>query len=262
MIRLVTSNQKGGVGKTTTTTVLARHLADRGLRVLVIDTDPQGSVASILGLKPQNHLHQFIVHNIRFPDCVVSAHPNIDVLCSNRETVETESLLMGRMGREMTFKISFIPLDEAYDAVLVDVAPSINLLQSCALVYTERLLIPVTMDPLSLQGAAASLETAKMLNGLFRSNIQPVGLLPVMVDRRLGLTDLVLKALDTMSETYGIPLLPPIRVDSTVTKATRAKKFLVDYDPKCKAVEDYTTAFDQLYEQLRPSAHVGQTARA
>jgi chromosome partitioning protein len=256
MIRLVISNQKGGVAKTTTTHTLARYFADKGSKVLIVDTDSQGSIGVALGLKPQNYLHQFVVNSFRFSDCVVSAGANIDVMCSNRETVETESLLMGRTGRELTFRMLFTPLDEErYDVVLVDVAPSISLLQTCAIVYTQQILIPVAMDPLSLQGAVAAIETSKTLNGLFRTNIRPVGLLPVMVDRRLGITDVVLDTLDGLAKQYGTSLLPSIRVDSSVTKAVRARKFLADFDPKCKACEDYNAAFDQLFAELKDQLH-------
>jgi chromosome partitioning protein len=250
MIRLVVSNQRGGVAKTTTTHSLARYCADRGLRVLIVDTDPQGSIGAVLGLKPPTYLHQFIVQQLRLKDCVVKAHPRIDVLCSNRDSLETEALLMGRTGREMTFVLLFQRIDEEYDVVLVDVAPSISLLQTCAAIYAEQLLIPVAMDPLSLQGAVAALETAKTLNPLFRVNIRPVGLLPVQVDRRLGITDVVFGAMDALAEQFGAPVLPAIRTDSTVTKAARAKQFLMDFDAKCKACEDYTAAFDQLFSTV------------
>jgi chromosome partitioning protein len=251
MIRLVVSNQRGGVAKTTTTHSLARYCADRGLRVLIIDTDPQGSIGAVLGLKPPTYLHQFIVQQLRLSDCVVHASEGVDVLCSNRDSLETESLLMGRTGREMTFRLLFAPIDESYDVVLVDVAPSISLLQTCAAVYAEQLLIPVAMDPLSLQGAVAALETAKTLNQLFRVNIRPVGLLPVQVDRRLGITDVVFAAMERLSSQFGAPLLPAIRTDSAVTKAARSRQFLMDFDPKCKAAEDYTAAFNRLFTVLK-----------
>jgi nitrogenase subunit NifH len=73
-----------------------------------------------------------------------------------------------------------------------------------------------------------------------------VALLPVKVDRRFGLTDYMMRALQELSEKRGIPLLNAIRTDGTVPKAERAKKFLVDYDPECKALEDYTAAANQL----------------
>jgi chromosome partitioning protein len=251
MIRLVVSNQRGGVTKTTTTHTLARCFADQGLKVLMIDTDSQGSLSSVLGVNTQNHLHQFIVENYRWKDCIINVYSGIDILCSNRQTVETEGVLMGRMGREMTFQTIFPQVDHEYDVVLVDVAPSITLLQTCAMIYAQQLLIPVSMDPLSLQGAAAAIETANTLNKLFRLNIRPVAFLPVIVDRRLQMTDVILKSLDTLAAAHNIPVLQAIRTDTTPTKAQRTRQFLVDFDPKCKAIEDYQLAASQLLEHLR-----------
>jgi chromosome partitioning protein len=251
MIRLVVSNQRGGVTKTTTTHTLGRFFADQGLRVLLIDTDSQGSLSSVLGVNTQNHLHQFIVENYRWRDCIVPIYPGIDILCSNRQTVETEGVLMGRMGREMTFQTIFPQVDSEYDVVLIDVAPSITLLQTCAMIYAQQLLIPVSMDPLSLQGAAAAIETANTLNKLFRMAIRPVALLPVIVDRRLQMTDVILKSLDSLAAAHGVPVLHAIRTDTTPTKAQRTRQFLVDFDPKCKAMEDYQIAAAQLLEHLK-----------
>lgn len=142
MIRLVLSNQRGGVAKTTTTHTLARCFASQGLRVLLIDTDPQGSLGAVLGLKPRYYLHQFVVHSYPFQECILEACPGIHILCSNRETALTEQILHGMVGREMVFDNLFSKVDHDYDAVLIDVAPSVSMLQNCALVYARQMLIP------------------------------------------------------------------------------------------------------------------------
>ena len=251
MIRLVISNQRGGVSKTTTATTLARILADRGFKVLIVDTDPQGSVASILGLKPDRYLYHFLIERIVFEDCIVKAHENIDVMCSNRQTVQAEAILMTTVAREMAFENLFSPVDSPYDAVLIDVSPSINLLQTCAMVYTKQILVPVAMDALSFQGATASIETAKSLNQLLKTDIRTIGMLPVMVHRRMAMTEMVLSGLADLSKQTGIPLLPLIRTDTNVPKAARQRQFIVDFDPNCKAVEDYTAATEFLIALLK-----------
>lgn len=250
MTRLVILNQRGGVAKTTTVHTLARFLADRGRRVLIIDTDPQGSMGTVLGLKPSKYLHDFVIYNHLFKDCAVKACTGVDVLCSNRETVKTEGYLMGQVAREFVFTNLFSQVEREYDTVLIDVAPSINLLQTCAMTYARYLLIPVSMDPLSLQGAAASVETARTLSSLIRKSITPVALLPVMVDRRLQITEVVSASLEELAARTKIPLLPGIRTDSTVTKCSRAKRFLVDFDPRAKALEDYHSALGSLMELM------------
>ena len=251
MIRIVVSNQRGGVSKTTTTTTLAREFADQGKRVLIIDTDPQGSVSSILNLKPEQGLYNFVIQKLRFEDCIVQVSGNLHVMCSSRETTKVETILMGNVAREHAFTQIFSAVDSNYDVVLIDVSPSITLLQTCAMVYAERVLIPIAMDTLSFQGAMASIEASKSLNQLLRSNIRTIGLLPVMVDRRLAMTTTVINGLEGMSEAMNIPLLTAIRTDQTVTKAARAGKFLVDFDSKCKAIEDYKQVANELLTSLK-----------
>jgi chromosome partitioning protein len=251
MIKLVIANQKGGVAKTTSALSLARSFAERDLKVLLIDTDSQGSLATALGLKVTNSLYHFLISNYRFKDCILPAHPNIDVLCSTRETIEAEGILTPRPGRELIFQVTLAPVEKDYDVIMIDVAPSITLLQSCAMMYTQQVVIPLTMDPLSLQGAFAAIQSSRSLNTLFKASVRPAAILPVMVDRRLQMTDLIFESIQAISEEHGIPVLHSIRTDSTVQKATRSKKFLLDFDPKCKAVEDYRIASDQLLEHLK-----------
>lgn len=257
MIKLVVSNQKGGVAKTTTTLSIARYFADLGRRVLVIDTDPQGCVAMTLGLKPEKYLSHFVIHNHTFESCLTPAGEGIDVIASNRETVQAEAVLLNVPAREMSFSHLFSRYDVAYDVVLIDVAPSINMMQTCAMVYARQLLIPISMDTLSLQGAVACLQTAQFMNEMYRMEIKPVAFLPVMIDKRFQMTALTLEALDQYSARYNVPVLPGIRTDQAVVRCARAKQFLADFDPKSKALEDYGSATERLAgilnEQLKPS---------
>jgi chromosome partitioning protein len=257
VIKLVVSNQKGGVAKTTTVLSMARYFADQGRRVLVIDTDPQGCVAMTLGLKPERYLSHFVIHNHTFQSCLTSAGERIDIIASNRETVQAEAVLLNVPAREMSFSHLFSRFDVAYDVVLIDVAPSINMMQTCAMVYARQMLIPISMDTLSLQGAVACLQTAQFMNEMYRVEIKPVAFLPVMMDKRFQMTALTLDALTQYSTRYNVPVLPGIRTDQTVVRCARAKQFLSDFDPKSKAWEDYTVATGQLAEilngELKPS---------
>jgi chromosome partitioning protein len=232
------------------------------MKVLAVDADPQGSLALVLGLKPVRYLHDFLVHNCALDECVVPAAPHLDVLCSNRDTTKVEVALLGTPDRELAFRRYFSEADCSYDAVLIDVAPSISMLQTCLMMYAQRVLVPVAMDMLSLQGAVASLQTASMLTDVFHTEIRPVALLPVMLDQRYSLTAYVFKALEEMSEQYRIPLLGAIRTDGAVPKAARARKFLADYDPKCKALQDYTLVAGQLLGLLSVEEHQEQYEEA
>jgi chromosome partitioning protein len=204
-----------------------------------------------LNLKPEQGLYNFVIQKLRFEDCIVQVSGNLHVMCSSRETTKVETILMGNVAREHAFTQIFSAIDSNYDVVLIDVSPSITLLQTCAMVYAERVLIPIAMDTLSFQGAMASIEASKSLNQLLRSNIRTIGLLPVMVDRRLAMTTTVINGLEGMSEAMNIPLLTAIRTDQTVTKAARAGKFLIDFDSKCKAIEDYKQVANELLSSLK-----------
>src|ERR1039458_10326964 len=125
-LKIVVSNQRGGVSKTTTATTLAREFADRGKRVLVIDTDPQGSISSILNLKPEYGLYNFVIERLIFDDCVVRFSENLHVMCSNRETTKVETILMGNVAREHAFTQIFSSVDKNYDVVLIKGRPSVT----------------------------------------------------------------------------------------------------------------------------------------
>ena len=248
MIKLVISNQRGGVAKTTTTATLARILAERGRRTLAVDADPQGSLGLVLGLKPVRYFHDFALGHRGLEDCVVRAAPRLDVLCGSRETSKLDAAWSGGQEPQFSLAARFGPVTDRYDAVLFDTAPSVSLVQTCALIYAGRVLIPAAMDMLSLQGAVACCETARLLNEIYRADVEPLGLLPVMVDRRFNLTAYVMGALEEMSERFRVPLLGVIRTDGTVPRAERAKQFLADYDGSSKALEDYHRAADQILE--------------
>lgn len=248
MIRLVISNQRGGVAKTTTAVTLARVFADLGLRVLIVDTDAQGSVHQIIGARPEHTLHDFLITKLRLPDCVTKITDTIDLLASNRTTEQAEAALTNEVGREQIFDQLFSLYEDNYDAVIIDCAPSVSLFQNCGMVYARNVLIPVAMEALSIQGALASIQGAQYINksALARAPkeywVRPLALLPVMVNRRFALTDASMRSLEEISREYNITLLPAIRTDQNVAKAAKAKQFLQDFDPKSKALEDYIAA--------------------
>ncbi len=251
MIKLMIGNQKGGVGKTTTAITVARCFADRGLRTLLIDSDPQGSIAVTLRLKPEAYLADFILNQLRLPDCVTRVADRLEVLCGNRETTAMEQRIFTMYGRELVFQNAFGRYEESYDAIVVDVAPSISLLQACSMVFCQDVLIPISMDTLSVSGAGATIFSAQTIGDSVRVPIRSVALLPTIVNKRYGLTEVVMKMIQQLSETYNIPILTAIRTDQIIGKAARAHKMIADLDPKAKALEDYEAAATALLDLFK-----------
>jgi chromosome partitioning protein len=254
MMRLMVGNQRGGVGKTTTALNLARCFSDRGLRTLLIDADPQGSVSSVLKLRPEHYLADFLLKQLHLRDCVVNVNERLDVLCGGRTTTDAEQQVTSVVARERLFEDSFTNFDEIYDCVLIDVAPSISLMQACAMVYTRHFLIPVAMDSLSVSGAGASLFYASTISRACRVPIKPIALLPTIVNKRIGLTEIVMNMIQALGQQNNIPIIGPIRTDTAVGKAHRAHQFLADFDPKSKALEDYEQVANQLLEAFDMTA--------
>ena len=246
MIRLTIGNQRGGVGKTTTAITLARLWAERGLRTLLVDADPQGSIGSILRVKPELYLNDFLWNKRRLTDCVMKPVERLDVLCSNRDTLEAEQRATGTIGRERIFEMIFQPIEDNYDAIIIDIGPSLSLMQICAMVYTTDYLIPISMDALSVTGATAFFNTAEQLEIQIKKASRCVGLLPTIVDHRYQNTEMVMKMIQLISENYKVFVLPGIRTDSTVAKAIRQRQFIADVDAKAKCLEDYRLVSEQI----------------
>jgi cellulose biosynthesis protein BcsQ len=129
---------------------------------LLIDSDPQGSIAVTLRLKPEAYLADFILNQLRLPDCIVNVADRLEVLCGYRETTAMEQRIFTMYGRELVFQKAFGMYEESYDAIVVDVAPSISLLQACSMVFCQNVLIPISMDTLSVSGAGATIFSGRM----------------------------------------------------------------------------------------------------
>ena len=246
MRKIAIQNLKGGTGKTTTTVSLSHGLALRGYRVLVIDCDVQGNVAASFGLKrPSATLYHLLMEDRLLSECVVHARENIDVLPSDNTLAVAEMQLAGQPRREETLGLRLRKLS-GYDVVLIDCGPSLSLMHQNALLFAEELVIPVSMDYLSMLGAQQIVESIAFLRRFFDRSPKLVGIIPTFFDQRTNISSEVLAALN---EAYRdiCPTLPAVRIDTRLQQAVAKHKTIYEYAPSSRAAQDYDHILDVLF---------------
>jgi len=240
---LAVFNHKGGTGKTTTSVHVAAGLAARGMRVLLVDTDGQGNVATSLGLRFERSLYHVIVMGLDYAETVVHARPNLDVVPSNETLAAAELYLAGQRQRDRVLANRFARARSDYDYVIVDCSPSLSLLNQNALVMADAVLCPVGCDYLSLVGIQKVVRTIKQVNRLLSHQLGFWGVLPTFFDTRARICH---EAVDTMREHFKEVCLDPIRVASRIKEAPAHGKTLFEYAPTSSAAQDYLKVVDRL----------------
>ena len=189
---LAIANQKGGVGKTTTSVNLAASLSVTRKKVLLIDMDPQGNATSGLGLEAaaaQPSVYDAVVESCELEEVVhKGAHfPMLDVIPSTPDLVGAEIELVGLLSRETVLKRGLSALKGSYSYVLVDCPPSLGLLTLNALVAAQSILIPIQCEFYALGGLSQLLDTVKRVQQSLNSGLKIEGVLLTMLDGRLNL---------------------------------------------------------------------------
>src|SRR5947199_4885205 len=164
------ANQKGGVAKTTTTLNLGVAFAEHGMRVLLVDLDPQGNLTMSQGLNPdsiERSMFDVLVH--RLPIQEVVHHAEVDLAVSSIDLAGAELALSSMIGRERALEKALIEVKENYDYVLIDTPPSLGLLTINALVASSGVIVPVQCEYLSLRGLVQLENTLSMI----RENLNP-----------------------------------------------------------------------------------------
>jgi len=175
------ANQKGGVGKTTTTINLAAALAEHGKRILIVDIDPQGSLGIGLGIdvsRLKRTIYDAILGNASLRDMKVAVREAIDLIPSNIYLSVAELQLAGEIRREDRLKNALQTMKNSYDFVLIDCPPSLGLLTLNALSAADRVLIPMSCDYYSLMGVRLLLETIAKIQDRLNPGLKVLGILP------------------------------------------------------------------------------------
>src|SRR5213078_3367987 len=172
------ANQKGGVAKTTTTLNLAVAFAERGLRVLAVDLDPQGNLTMSQGMNPdtiERSMFDVLVHRLPITEVVMSTE--IDVAVSSIDLAGAELALSSMIGRERALEKALLEVRENYDYVLIDTPPSLGLLTINALVAADGVIVPVQCEYLSLRGLVQLENTLSMIRENLNPNVAIQGIL-------------------------------------------------------------------------------------
>ena len=186
---IAVANQKGGVGKTTTTINLGAALAEYGRKVLLVDFDPQGALSVGLGV-PAHELETTIYNLLMERDAEIddvireTCVPGMDLLPSNIDLSAAEVQLVTEVGREQALGRSIKPVLDRYDIILIDCQPSLGLLTINALACADAVLIPLACEFFSLRGVALLMDTIDKVQSRINPDLQNLGILCTMFDPR------------------------------------------------------------------------------
>lgn len=258
-------NQKGGVGKTATTTNLGAALAQRGKRVLLIDLDPQGHLSTHLGLDtaaPGAGTYELLVRNLPFKEAVHEACESIKVVPSQIDLAAAEVELVSVVGREVILRDQLTAAAGDYDYALIDCPPSLGILTLNALTAATRVLIPLQPHFLALQGVGKLFETISLVSARLNPRLTVAGMVICMYESGTKLGGEVIADLSSFLESSRGVVSPwkdarifatRIRRNVKLAECPSYGKSIFEYAPKSNGAEDYLALADELILALAPS---------
>ena len=242
------ANQKGGVGKTTTTTNLAAGLAEHGKKILVIDIDPQGNATSGLGIEKNDldyTVYEMILGECQFEDCVVeSIVPNLWVLPSDVDLSGAEIDMIGLDRREFILKDIMDKKRRKYDYILIDCPPSLNVLTVNAMTCADSVIVPIQCEYYALEGLSQLIHTIELIKERLNKKLKVEGIVFTMYDVR---TNLSLEVVETVKENLNHKIYKTlIPRNVRLAEAPSYGQPISMYDPKSTGA----VAYDNLTKEV------------
>lgn len=251
-------NQKGGVGKTTTTANLGAALARKGKKVLLVDIDAQSNCTTHMGLSgkedPENPLDatpqpEFTIYNVlkgnkRIEEVIIERSENLSVAPSSLLLSGADLQLGGVVGRELLLRRAFESIQNSYDVIMVDCPPALGLLTLNALAAVQKVIIPVQSEYLALHGVRQLLDTVDQVREVYNPALSVGGVLICLHDGRRRLSRAVA---DTIHSYFGALVFETvIRTNVSLAEAPASGQTIFEYSPKSSGAEDYNSLAEEV----------------
>ena len=249
------ANQKGGVGKTTTTLNVGAYLAKKGKKILLVDLDPQGNLSSGVGCKKSRNkmldqdnvptVYDVLINNIKISKVFVATKvPQLFIVPSNLDLAGAEIELVSLMSRENRLNKALEQVKDQYDYILIDCPPSLGLLTINALAAADHLIIPVQCEYFALEGLSQLLEMVKMVHKSLNSKLNVLGVILTMYDSRTRLSDTVVREIRGFFKDKVFSTIIPRNVK--LSESPSHGKPISEYMPKSRG----GLAYDKLAQEI------------
>lgn len=261
------ANQKGGVGKTTTTFNLGVALKNQGKRVLVVDADPQGDLTTYMGYNESElkttlaQLMESVIYDSQLDtkQAILNNAEGIDLIPSDLDLSATEAMLVNAMSREVTLRTILNNVKKDYDYVLIDCMPSLGMLTINALSCSDKVVIPVQDHFLAAKGMGHLLKTVSRVKRTINPNLEVGGILLTLVNKR---TNLSKETIQDLKETYGRAIKlydTQIPLAVKTAESTSRGKSIFKYDKNIKVATAYEDFAKEVLEDDRQRQKNGIT---
>ena len=242
------SNQKGGVGKTTTSLSLAASLGVLEKKVLLVDADPQGNASSGIGISKDDYeksSYDVLLNQCKIEESIIQTKsPNLDIIPANIDLVAVEIELVDANKREYMLSNMIDKIKEIYDFIIIDCPPSLGLITINALTSSDSVIIPIQCEYYALEGLGKLLNTIKSVQKIHNKNLDIEGILLTMFDSRLRLSNQVV---EEVRKHFGdIVFDTIIQRNIKLGEAPGFGKDIITYDVSSKGTKNYLSLADEI----------------